>query len=86
MSVGVKLSDCLLLIGKVRAKYRTYVRVSVLWKTENETEGIIRLTYTGLLGELEHLKVETRLINERFASVMGECVIWTTQVYRRYSK
>ncbi len=33
------------------------------------------LTYTGLLGELEHLKIETRLINEKFASVMGESVI-----------
>jgi hypothetical protein len=33
------------------------------------------LTYTGFLGELEHLKIETRLIDERFASVMGECVI-----------
>ena len=33
------------------------------------------LTYTGLFGELEHLKIETRLINEKFASVMGECVI-----------
>jgi len=35
----------------------------------------MRLTYTGLLGELEHLKIETRLIDERFPSVMGECVI-----------
>ena len=34
-----------------------------------------RLTYTGLVLELEHLKIETRLINERFANVMGECVI-----------
>jgi hypothetical protein len=33
------------------------------------------LTYTGLLGQLEHLKIETRLIDEKFASVMGECVI-----------
>ncbi len=32
------------------------------------------LTYTGLIGELEHLKTETRLINEKFANVMGECV------------
>jgi hypothetical protein len=23
--------------------------------------------------ELEHLKIETRLINERFANTMGEC-------------
>jgi hypothetical protein len=27
-----------------------------------------------LLGELEDLKIETRLIDERFASVMGEYV------------
>jgi hypothetical protein len=26
-----------------------------------------------LSGGLEHLKIETRLINERFVSVMGEC-------------
>ena len=33
-----------------------------------------RLTYTGLIGELEHLKIETRLIDEMFVSVMGEYV------------
>ncbi len=33
------------------------------------------LVYTGLLEELEYLKIETRLIDEKFASVMGECVI-----------
>jgi hypothetical protein len=33
------------------------------------------LTYTGLLEELEYLTIETRLIDEKFASVMGECVI-----------
>ena len=37
------------------------------------------LGYTGLFGELEHLKLEnlkikTRLIDEMFASVMGEYV------------
>ena len=32
------------------------------------------LTYTGLLGELEHLKIKTRLIDEMFPSVMGEYV------------
>ena len=31
-----------------------------------------RLTYTGLLGELEQRKIKTRLINEKFPSVMGE--------------
>ena len=33
------------------------------------------LGYTGLCGGLEHLKIGTRLIDKRFASVMGECVI-----------
>ena len=32
------------------------------------------LTYTGLLVELEHLTIETTLIDEMFASVMGEYV------------
>jgi hypothetical protein len=32
-----------------------------------------RLTYTGLVVEMEHLKIETRLIVEMFANVMGEC-------------
>ncbi len=33
---------------------------------------------TGLCGGLEHRKIKTRLIDERFPSVMGECVIVTT--------
>ncbi len=33
-----------------------------------------RLVYTGLFGELKHLKINTRLIDEKFASVMGEHV------------
>jgi hypothetical protein len=31
-----------------------------------KSEGSTRLTYTGLSGGLEHLKIETRLIDERF--------------------
>jgi hypothetical protein len=33
------------------------------------------LEYTGLLEELEYIKIKTRLIEEKFASLMGECVI-----------
>ncbi len=41
-----------------------------------KSEGSTRLPWTGLRGGLrEHLKIETRLIDERFASVIGECVI-----------
>jgi hypothetical protein len=43
-------------------------------KSKSEEEST-HLVYTGLFGELEHLKVKTRLIDEKFVSVMGECVI-----------
>ena len=44
-------------------------------RLKGKDEGSIRLTYTGLCGGLTHLRVETRLIKERFAIVMGACVI-----------
>jgi hypothetical protein len=53
-------------------------------KLKVKAEGYTHFAYTGLCGGLEHLKIETRLIDERFPSVMGECVILTTQVHRRY--
>jgi hypothetical protein len=40
-----------------------------------KAEGCTRHGYTAFRGGLEHLKIETRLINERLTSVMGECVI-----------
>ncbi len=43
-------------------------------RLKTKAEESTRLAYTGLLGELEHLKIETRLIDEMFASVMGEYV------------
>ncbi len=44
-------------------------------RLKGKDEAYTRLPYTGLCGGLEHLKIETRLIDERFVSVMGECVI-----------
>ena len=38
-------------------------------RLKGKVEVSTRLAYTGWRGELEHLKIETRLINERFASV-----------------
>ncbi len=43
-------------------------------RLKTKAEESTRLVYTGLLGELEHPKIETRLIDEMFASVMGEYV------------
>jgi hypothetical protein len=42
-------------------------------KLQTKTMEFTRLTYTGLVVEMEHLKIETRLIVEMFANVMGEC-------------
>jgi hypothetical protein len=38
-----------------------------------QTKRFTRLSYTGSVMELEHLKIKTRLTNEKFASVKGEC-------------
>jgi hypothetical protein len=43
-------------------------------RLKTKVEECTSLTYTGLRGGLEHLKIETTLIDEMFASVMGEYV------------
>ncbi len=43
-------------------------------RQKTKVKGSTRLAYTGLVGGLEHLKIVTRLINDKFASVMGEYV------------
>ncbi len=40
-------------------------------RLQTKTKGFTRLTYTELVVELEHLKIETRLIDNKFANVMG---------------
>jgi hypothetical protein len=55
---------------KTRPMYECRCDERLKTKAEEST----RLAYTALLGELEHLKIETRLIDEMFASVMGEYV------------
>ncbi len=41
-------------------------------RLETKTKEFTSLEYTGLVVELEHLKIETRLITEMFENVMGE--------------
>ncbi len=43
-------------------------------RLKTKAEESMRLTYTGLLVELEHLKIKTTSIDEMFASVMCEYV------------
>jgi hypothetical protein len=45
-----------------------------VWGTGTKSEEDTHLVYTGLIGELEYLKIETMLIDEMFPSVMGEYV------------
>jgi hypothetical protein len=40
-----------------------------------QTKRFTDLSYSGLVVELEHLKIKTRLTNEKFANVKGECEI-----------
>jgi hypothetical protein len=44
----------------------------LLWINKVRTK---EKTYTWVLVELEHLKIKTRLIDEKFVSVRGECEI-----------
>ena len=55
---------------KTRPIYECRCNERLKTKAEEST----RLAYTGFLGELEHSKIETRLIDEMFESVMGEYV------------
>ncbi len=52
---------------KTRPTYESRCDERLKTKVEEST----RLPYTGLLGELEHLKIKTRLIDEMFVCVMG---------------
>jgi hypothetical protein len=58
--------------AKLKTKYicgcRCYERL------QTKTKECTRLSCTELVLELEHLKIETRLITEMFSNVMGELV------------
>ena len=54
---------------KIRGKYECRCDERLQTKRKEFTH----LAYTGLVLELEHLKIETRLIIERFPNTMGEC-------------
>ena len=43
-------------------------------RLQTKTKEFTLLSYTGLVVELEHLKIETRLIDEKFTNTMGEYV------------
>jgi hypothetical protein len=76
--VSESKKECLLVYyetikWELKIKHNSECRCNERLKTKDEESTI--LSDTGLYGELEHLKVKTRLIDEKFASVIGECVI-----------
>ncbi len=58
---------------KREAKIRGIKKCRCDERLQTKTKEFTRLPYTGLVLELEHLKIETRLISERFPNAMGEC-------------
>ena len=60
-------------VGVIKDEWTTLIVYKWLLKKNNhhlqtKTKEFTRLTYTGLVVELEHLKIETRLIDEKFAN------------------
>jgi hypothetical protein len=72
----VFLTVCLLLmlfIMNRELKIRRIYECRCDERLQTKTKEFKHLAYTGLILELEHLKIETRLIIMMFASGMGEC-------------
>jgi hypothetical protein len=65
----------LLRINKGDLKRRLIYEYRCNERLKTKTEESTRLSDTGLVVEVEHLKTTTRLIDKKFASVRGECEI-----------
>ena len=64
-----------LVVGKGEVQRRPTYECRCDERLKTKDEESTHLVYTGFLGGLELLKIETRFIDERFPSVIGECVI-----------
>ncbi len=84
--VGMVTLDGVNKVGDIEVPKEGRKMTTLRARLKTTYEGSTCHTHTGLSEGLEHLKIETKLINDRFASAMGECVILTTQVLRQYSK
>jgi hypothetical protein len=60
-------------MNKAKVKDNIYMGCRCYERLQPNTKEFTGLGYTELVLELEHLKIETRLITEMFANVMGEC-------------
>jgi hypothetical protein len=60
-------------MNKAKTTDKVYMGCRCYERLQPNTKEFTRLVYTELVLELEHLKIETRLITEMFANVIGEC-------------
>ena len=68
-------TNCLQVAIKTHSNSRCIYECRCDERLQTKTKEFTLLTYTGLVVELEHLKIETRLTDEKFANTMGEYVI-----------
>jgi hypothetical protein len=61
-------------MNEEKAKDKTYI-YECRCDGRLQTKRFTLLSHTGLVVELEHLQIKTRLTNEKFESVKGECEI-----------
>ena len=59
---------------KRKIKMRSIYECRCDERLQTKVKEFTRLVYTGLLGGLEHLKIETRLINEKIVNTLSEYV------------
>jgi len=72
-SAAGRLSRCRFSLKDYKLKLRNLrIPSHIHWVVRGT--GQTRLTYTGLFVGLEHLKIETRLIDEKIVNVLGEYV------------
>jgi hypothetical protein len=74
LSVGETCVHRSYIINRSNERYREDLYMSFRYdeRLKTKVEEFIPLVYTGFLGGLEHLKIETRLIDEKIVNTMGE--------------
>ena len=78
MYTGLKNDDFMVFVYYESTKWEVQTRpiYECRWdeRLKTKDEESTRLVYTGLVGELEHLKIETRLIDDMFANIIVDYV------------
>jgi hypothetical protein len=73
VSVPIVVSKCFVYYESIKreVKIKPIYECRCDERLKTKVEESTRLTYTGLLGVLEHLKIKTRLIDEKYLTYAG---------------